>query len=87
MRDTRRPVTDTVGCDNRCDNHPVQHRRDAKLAHARDAELLWYLGRAGRQLERVLLTVYKGGQAEDTEAAGLSPNSNPNGSPCPTLSA
>ncbi len=33
MRDTRRPVTDTVGCDNRCDNHPVQHRRDAKLAH------------------------------------------------------
>ncbi len=27
-------MTDTVGCDNRCDNHPVQHRRDAKLAHA-----------------------------------------------------
>ncbi len=30
-----------------------------------------HLGRIGRQLERVLQTVYKGGQAEDAEAAGL----------------
>ena len=29
------------------------------------------LGRAGRQLERVLPAVHKGGQAKDTEAAGL----------------
>ncbi len=29
------------------------------------------LGGAGRQLRRVLLVVYKGGEAEDTEAVGL----------------
>ncbi len=42
-----------------------------------------YLGRLGRQLERVLPAVYKGGEAEDAQAAGLSPNGNPNGSPLP----
>ena len=34
------------------------------------------LGRFGRESRRVLQTVYKGGEAEDTEASGLSPNGN-----------